>query len=171
MFALGLVVASTLLGCEGGGRGAICQTSGDCSGDLQCAARDGESRRVCMSLCAADAAPLVCDEGEVCLEFEGTYLCWLGGRTPIDTACIDSFQCEPGTICREGTCRQACQTGCADTCYSSQSCVANICEDLPDAWVETPDANLDPEADAGQDAGQDSGLDAGQDAACSLFGY
>jgi len=170
LLALGLAAAA--LGCEGGGRGALCQTDAECSSDLRCAARAGESRRVCMSVCSADAGRLVCDEGEVCLEYEDTFLCWLGGRTPLDTTCIDSFQCEPGTICRDGVCRQVCQTGCADTCYSSyQSCVDNVCEDTPDAWVETPDANIPLDTDAGQDAGQDAGIDGGQDAACALFGY
>jgi hypothetical protein len=94
------------------------------------------------------AGTRLCEDGSVCLSTAADgWVCWLGGRTAIRRPCIDSLACEPGTVCAQGVCHQACTVGDDTVCDEGQRCrsvdgtSAGVCTDAPlslGALVKTP---------------------------------
>jgi hypothetical protein len=102
----GLAVALALVGCGAGDLGALCERPEDCLERLTCV-ENLDGRGLCMLACEAGAR--LCDDGTVCLTTPTAGLmCWLGGTTPIGRPCETQLACEPGTVCHEGVCLQAC---------------------------------------------------------------
>lgn len=110
------------------GPGGACTSASECRSELACVAvsADGASR-ACMASCAPGTR--LCGDGSVCLESPADGLvCWFGGDHPIDDPCTGDLQCEAGTVCASGVCRQACSTemGAAPNavCRDTETCVA-----------------------------------------------
>lgn len=133
-FARALVAFTTLslVGCAGG-IASRCDEESDCRDNLVCAGAAGQER--CMEPCGA--SDRLCDDGLVCTMTRtttsaGEYVCFVGGTTPIGSACTESAACESGTVCANEVCQQACVFGafpeiCGDVACTASATVGPFC--------------------------------------------
>jgi hypothetical protein len=78
-----------------------------------------------MASCSADT--WLCSDGAVCFEIpaEG-FVCWFGGATSYRAPCEALLECEPGTICEGGLCRQACDLGAENDAGENPVCTSGM---------------------------------------------
>lgn len=140
-----LALTAFLLACSPG-RGATCSETVLCSEPFVCVTT-GSLRR-CLLPCARDVGRTdtgatimegdLCADGSICRDSDAGLVCYFVGSIPLGEACPSTTcdgmtqvcDCEPGTTCHEGFCRQTC----------------NIAmQDVGDAPLDagTEDANLD----------------------------
>lgn len=142
-FAFVIGMAST--GCGGSGAPA-CNVDSDCGDETICVSQPnaesgdaGMSTGRCMRECDLGASR-ICSDGTVCLEVEMRGVCWAGGPTSIrkscraaDCSCAADTDCEPGGLCIEGSCLQACERNpdvvgperCHPFCDYKEACVSH----------------------------------------------
>jgi hypothetical protein len=110
-----LITLLSVLACEGIETGVAepCLTSEECAeGSLCFDVPVGVA--LCMETCEVDAR--LCEGGEVCTPVASDPLnvCYLGGAVAAGNGCVDSSECEVGSVCiQEGdvaVCRFACDT-------------------------------------------------------------
>jgi hypothetical protein len=108
--AITALALASLGGCIKAPPGGLCGSDGDCGEGYRCT-DDAHGGARCMGRCAAGIG--LCSDGSVCLTPPASteLVCWFGGRIPIDDPCDSTIDCEPGTVCSLGRCRQACQIG------------------------------------------------------------
>lgn len=140
-----------LVACNSGNVGDACGADRACSGDLVCASTSSPALRRCFTRCADTwdggvALGQLCGDGSVCIDSDQGPVCYFAGFIPLGDACPAAScdpaarvcDCEPGTICSGGFCRQVCAVP------PPEPRDASFDADLP------PDA---PEIDAGGDTG------------------
>jgi hypothetical protein len=148
MVPLGLVLA----GCGDPPAGSLCATADGCAPSFECV-EVSESERRCMQPCTAGTR--LCADGAACLLSPvGLQVCWYGGRTPFGAACVDRLGCEPGTVCEEGRCRQACLVGDDRPCDDGEVCAGTSSEGWCVSSPSPQDGGGAPPSDGG------SGVDA-----------
>lgn len=143
--------------------GAACTGMGECGGGYVCASTSSPTLRRCMLPCPLTwdggvSLGELCSDGSVCRDSDRGPVCYftgsigsgepcpMAGCDPMATVC----DCEPGTTCHEGFCRQVC--------------------DLPPVPPRLPDAPAGfdtPPGDAGRDAGSREDHVCGPLAACT----
>ena len=120
MSARPLAIVLLLAACSAG-RGAVCSEASPCPAPFVCASTSSPGQRRCLLPCdrtwdGGVAVGALCSDGSVCLESDQGPVCYFLGAIPIGAACPNPAcdptstvcDCEPGTVCHEGFCRQVC---------------------------------------------------------------
>ena len=147
-------------------RGAPCDAVTACGAPYVCASTRGPTLRRCLLPCSADVArtdtgaPIVlgalCADGSVCSSSDVGPVCYFLGSLPLGSACPEAScdpttticDCEPGTICQAGFCRQVCRIERLDTRDLDAP------TDVPMEDAGSLDASFDADLDASLDGGR-----------------
>lgn len=159
MRRLVLALTAVALAACSPGRGATCSDTVLCSDPYVCVTT-GSVRR-CLLPCARDRGRTdtgatimegdLCADGSICRASDAGLVCYFVGRIPLGDPCPSTTcdatnmvcDCEPGTNCHGGFCRQTCNIAMQDVGMPDAPDTGPF-----DAANET-DANLDGGADGG----------------------